>query len=205
MSIVRRLAGMRSPGNMTFSWDRTTRDDCQPTVRRVLCLFLLRGDTPWRLIPMANDTSPRSTQAPTAFDCQMCGHCCEGRGGIVLAAKDRARLAEHLGLEVDAFLERYAEELNGKLVLRVNADGFCVFFGKGCSVHQAKPDICRAWPFFRGNLVDELSWRMAQEYCPGINPAAGHAEFVRQGLAHLASNRLLDSAEDVDGPAALKL
>ena len=27
----------------------------------------------------------------------MCGHCCEGRGGIVVSPTDLARLASHMG------------------------------------------------------------------------------------------------------------
>lgn len=32
----------------------------------------------------------------TVFDCQMCGQCCEGEGGIVLSPKDLKRLYEGL-------------------------------------------------------------------------------------------------------------
>ena len=35
----------------------------------------------------------------TVFDCQMCGQCCEGEGGIVLSPKDLKRLYEGLNLE----------------------------------------------------------------------------------------------------------
>ncbi|MBG0777622.1 MAG: YkgJ family cysteine cluster protein [Desulfovibrionaceae bacterium] len=124
----------------------------------------------------------------------MCGHCCLGEGGIVMSPLDRARLAAHLGLAPEDFLARYARRSDGKTYLRTGEDGYCVFFREGCSVHRAKPDICRAWPFFRGNLVDEASWEMAQDFCPGINPAAGHAEFVRQGLACLRAEGVLERA-----------
>ena len=42
-----------------------------------------------------------------AFDCRRCGHCCHGEGGIVLTSRDRARLAEHLGLDVEGFIEAH--------------------------------------------------------------------------------------------------
>ena len=38
----------------------------------------------------------------TVFDCQMCGQCCEGEGGIVLSPKDLKRLYEGLNLEKQA-------------------------------------------------------------------------------------------------------
>ena len=120
-----------------------------------------------------------------AFTCRQCGHCCQGRGGIVLTDHDTARLAGHARMEPEAFLDRYSEEFSGRTVLRSGDDGWCVFFDQGCTVHPARPDICRAWPFFRGNLVDKDSWRMVEDYCPGVDHAAGHDEFVRQGLDYL--------------------
>ena len=133
----------------------------------------------------------------------MCGHCCEGRGGIILAAKDRARLAEHLGMTEEAMLERYAETVSGRIRLIVGDDNYCIFYDqdKGCSVHPARPDVCRAWPFFRGNLVDSESWKMVQDDCPGVNPKAGHEEFRRQGTAYVRALNVDES--DPDAPAAL--
>ena len=131
--------------------------------------------------------------ASAAFDCKRCGHCCQGEGGIVLTAGDRERLAGHLGLEVAAMLEQFAEAVGEKLRLRAGPDGYCVFFrqGLGCGVHQGRPDICRAWPYFRGNLVDETSWLMIQTDCPGVENAAGHEAFVKEGLDYLRANGLI--------------
>ncbi|MDD4951824.1 MAG: YkgJ family cysteine cluster protein [Desulfovibrionaceae bacterium] len=118
-----------------------------------------------------------------AFECRRCGQCCQGRGGIVLTAEDIERLAGHLGVSESEFLRDFVETQNHKPGLRSADDGYCVFYEPdlGCGVHPARPDICRAWPFFRGNLLDPESWRMAQEYCPGINPEVEHQEFARQG------------------------
>lgn len=144
------------------------------------------------------------SDAPAVFTCRMCGHCCEGRGGIVLAAKDRTRLAAHLGLDEGEMLARYAEHVSGKYRLKCGDDGYCVFYahGQGCTEHPGRPDICRAWPFFRGNLVDEESWLMIQEDCKGVRPDAGHKAFRREGVAYV---RALDVDEtDEDAPVALK-
>lgn len=149
--------------------------------------------------------------ADAAFECKRCGHCCQGEGGIVLTPHDRERLAGHLGLPVAAMLEQYAENAGGKLRLRVGQDGYCVFFrqGIGCGVHPGRPDICRAWPYFRGNLVDATSWEMIQTYCPGVEKDAGHAAFVQQGLAYLQDNDLVhepgpESPHALVLPASLK-
>lgn len=133
----------------------------------------------------------------------MCGHCCHGEGGIILSPKDQARLAEHLGMNVEDMLEKYATTTNGKLNLITGEDGYCVFYKEGCSIHPGRPDICRAWPFFRGNLVDAMSWEMIQEYCPGVNPEAGHQEFVRQGKAYLRQEKLLRYDADIDANALI--
>lgn len=141
-----------------------------------------------------------------AFECRMCGHCCEGRGGIVLSAGDRRRLCDALGLDEAGLAERHAEFVNGKWRLRCGDDGFCVFFvaGRGCSVHEHKPDVCRAWPFFRGNIVDPESHFLAKDFCPGISPDVDHAEFARQGREYLRENGLLAS-DSRSGPNALIL
>jgi len=128
-----------------------------------------------------------------AFDCKRCGHCCQGEGGIVLTEHDRERLAAHLGLAVGDMLARFAEHAGEKLRLRIGPDGYCVFFleGKGCGVHPGRPDICRAWPYFRGNLVDRASWEMIQSDCPGVQHAAGHEAFVQEGVDYLYEHGLV--------------
>ncbi|MBI9079170.1 MAG: YkgJ family cysteine cluster protein [Pseudodesulfovibrio sp.] len=126
-----------------------------------------------------------------AFKCQMCGHCCQGEGGIVMTQKDQIRLAAHLGISVEKLVSDYTQERGGKLHLTSGKDEYCIFFKEGCGVHPGRPDVCRAWPYFRGNLVDEISWQMVQDYCPGINPNADHAEFVKQGREYLRNEDLL--------------
>jgi len=142
----------------------------------------------------------------SAFDCKRCGHCCQGEGGIVLTLRDRERLAAHLALSVADMLAQFAEKAGPKQRLRSGPDGFCVFFrqGEGCGIHPGRPDICRAWPFFRGNLVDASSWEMIQTDCPGVDKAAGHRAFVNQGLKYLYEHGLVHEPGP-DTPHALVL
>lgn len=139
------------------------------------------------------------------FECKRCGSCCQGRGGIVVSRKDLARLAAHLGMSEEETAQEYGEVSNGKLKIRSGADGWCCFFqpGIGCSVHEGKPDICRAWPFFRGNLVDEISFAMAKEYCPGIGQDVDFAVFRAEGLTALKTELLL--ADNEEAANALKI
>jgi len=122
----------------------------------------------------------------------------------VLAAGDRARLAAHLGMSLQAFIAAHVNRRAGKFHLGIREDGFCIFFHGGCSVHPARPDICRAWPYFRGNLLDASSWAMSHEYCPGINLDIPHEEFVRQGLEALAAQDV-GAKDDPEAPNALRL
>jgi len=134
-----------------------------------------------------------------AFACQRCGHCCEGQGGIVLSPSDAARLAAHLGLALDAFLAAHTEAKGRLPRLLAGPDGYCEFYDHalpGCGVHLARPDVCRAWPFFRGNLMDPESWAMIQGDCPGVDKAAGHAEFAAQGRAYMRENGLFRQRGD---------
>ena len=110
-----------------------------------------------------------------------------GFGGIVLGPRDLERLRRRFDMTAEAFLARYAVLHNGKHKIRTGPDGNCLFFKaqRGCSVHDDKPDVCRAWPFFRGNLVDPVSLAMAKDYCSGIRRDATHAEFVAEGKAWL--------------------
>jgi len=135
---------------------------------------------------------PQEHAALQAFDCRRCGECCRGTGGIVVGPRDLPRLCEHLGMERETFLARHTYRQDKKIKLRAGPDNYCVFFlhGTGCSVHTARPDICRAWPFFRGNMVDEASLAMAKECCPGINPVIGHDAFVCAGLHYFRECRL---------------
>ncbi|GAB7080797.1 YkgJ family cysteine cluster protein [Megalodesulfovibrio paquesii] len=138
------------------------------------------------------------------FECARCGICCQGVGGIVLSDKDIVRLADYLGMHRGSFLEIWTE-LRGRLPsLRAGEDGYCVFFaaGQGCTIHPARPDVCRAWPFFRGNLEDASSFQMAREDCRGIANVP-HAQFREAGLDYLTSHALTATAEDA--PNALRV
>jgi len=140
-----------------------------------------------------------------AFDCKMCGHCCLGEGGIIVSPKDLQRLCEHTGMTPEVFSEEYCEVKNGKLRIRVRDDLYCIFFelDKGCAVHEGKPDICRAWPFFRGNVVDSESLYLAKDFCPGIRQDIEHADFAKQGRDYLAEEGLLASDASCEARALI--
>jgi Fe-S-cluster containining protein len=152
-------------------------------------------------MPDADGAPPRGEEQQR-FDCRRCGRCCRGSGGIVAGVKDVRRLCGHLRMNAADFAAAYAERRGGKLLIRAGDDGCCVFFKKdeGCAVHEAKPDICRAWPYFRGNLLDADSLEMAKEFCPGIAPDLSHANFVLQAADVLRKEGLVGTGgEDEAG------
>ncbi len=127
------------------------------------------------------------------FSCRRCGKCCEGRGGIVVSPRDLTRLSVFFGIPGQDVLTRFTELMRGQPVIRCGSDGNCIFFreGEGCVIHPARPAVCRAWPFFRGNLVDHVSFAMAREDCPGISKTCSHVSFAREGYRYLREYKLL--------------
>ncbi len=139
------------------------------------------------------------------FSCRRCGHSCSGRGGIVVGPHDLPRLADFFRMGEQDFLDLHTENLGGKPMLKTGPDGFCTFFSPdhGCSIHVVRPDVCRAWPYFRGNLVDKISHAMAQEDCPGIPADCEHPAFAREGFAYLIAHKLLARDPSKEGRALM--
>jgi Fe-S-cluster containining protein len=91
------------------------------------------------------------------YRCKACGKCCKNRDDIVLSAYDVFRIARFFGRTPAEIITRYFEMYEGrqtrlpvvwlKPVPPYNA---CPFLrGKRCSVHVAKPCVCRVYPLAR--------------------------------------------------------
>jgi len=110
-----------------------------------------------------------------AFRCQPnCGRCCDQPGGIVyLSPDDAERLAEHAGLDVDAWLERDTRKtFDGRYVLKSREDdGVCIHLNeqKQCSIYEVRPQQCKAFPWWGENLVTPAAWGTTKAACPGID------------------------------------
>jgi Fe-S-cluster containining protein len=118
------------------------------------------------------------------FQCQQCGDCCSGRGGIFVKPQAVEEMAALLSLPVEEFCRLYVEASAMGPRLAIADNGFCVFMMEGnlCRVHPVKPFICRQWPFLPILLVDPDELEHAKTACPGINPACSHADFVDEAL-----------------------
>lgn len=134
----------------------------------------------------------------SVFDCKKCGLCCDGKGGIVVTNKEIARIANFLKVPLEVFIEKYTYLNNNKVKLKSQESNYCIFFqnGKGCSIHCVKPDVCLAWPFFKGNLEDEISFSLAKQGCEGINPSCEFKDFVAQGISFLKENGLIKTLKN---------
>ena len=121
-----------------------------------------------------------------------CGRCCVNHGEytvVYLEADDASRLANHLELELAAFLERYTG-LDDDLVTLRSWDDACVFLdGARCSVHDAKPLQCRTFPFWREFLRTRERWQALRAWCPGIDDGDHHD---RPTIERLRDLRTLD-------------
>lgn len=123
----------------------------------------------------------RTNQRPI-FECQQCGDCCAGRGGIFVRPEEVQQMAAWLELTQEEFCARYMEV--SELGVRLGtAGGFCVFLKDNrCRVHSVKPFICRQWPFLPALLVDAEELEQAKGACPGIDPACSHEDFVEAAM-----------------------
>lgn len=133
----------------------------------------------------------------------------------MLGPNDMERLCQALGqgqqLTRADIIARYTVQRQGKILLAameqpLAASGFaCIFYvpGQGCSMHEARPNVCRAWPYFRGNLIDPISFALACEDCPGLTEwvHAGHGLFAAEGFAYLKKHALLATCREEEGNA----
>lgn len=112
------------------------------------------------------------------FECQRSGRCCTQRGEhafVYLTEADLGRLLEALALPREVVLERFCEWVDGRWTLRRDT-ARCVFQEESgaCSVHAARPQQCRSWPFWRENLERGRWVREVASFCPGV----GHGPLV---------------------------
>lgn len=128
------------------------------------------------------------------FECTRCHACCRHDPGYVFLSRDDAnRLASHLGLEVEAFLETYCRcvDLGSGPVysLKEKPNFDCVFWDQGCTVYAARPVQCRTYPFWGKVVSTEWSWKREGQFCPGIDRGPlMTAERIRELLDQMAAN-----------------
>lgn len=105
------------------------------------------------------------------FECQPnCGACCNQKGEVHVSGEEIHRLATFLRLPQPQFRKRYLRRTFGKYVLQDGEGDACIFLDEKmqCSVYEARPGQCRAYPFWPQVLQDRLAWDWESLKCPGI-------------------------------------
>lgn len=120
------------------------------------------------------------------FECTKCGACCSGGPGVVSFSRaEAARIAMHLGVTTEQFLERYTHETGGDGLGRSlneieTEHGLdCVFLDRCavpdkavCSLYEARPGQCRTFPWWPEHLRSPRSWQRLSRQCEGIGRGA---------------------------------
>jgi Fe-S-cluster containining protein len=86
------------------------------------------------------------------FECAMCGQCCANQDLVQLTTYELYKLASHLHMEPGEFFNRHCElgatnlTPTPHLYIKTN-NGVCPFLKENkCTVHEARPYACRAYP-----------------------------------------------------------
>jgi len=126
------------------------------------------------------------------FSCKPgCRYCCGVEPGYVFVSKtDIERLAAHLQISSHEFINRYCRKVPMgsisyiSLLEKKNHD--CVFLEEhGCSVYEARPVQCAAYPFWNTIVADRQSWEREAAWCPGIGTGSLHTSKEIDSLLRL--------------------
>lgn len=113
------------------------------------------------------------------FECKRCNSCCYGQGGIYFNEEQLSAASDVLHMGQKEFLETFCREKNGRYEVICTPEGSCSLLGpQGCRVQEAKPDVCRRWPYFEALLMVPGALEEAKLACPGINSQVTRQEFL---------------------------
>jgi Fe-S-cluster containining protein len=77
-------------------------------------------------------------------------------------------------------------------------DGACAFLkGRQCSIHKAKPAMCRTYPFWQRALSSSIDWNAEAGRCEGITPVTVATE--------APTSVIQDNANDVNQETSCSL
>lgn len=132
----------------------------------------------------------KDTTPSDLFKCQRCGDCCKGYGGTFVTQKEIEKIAGHMGIESDKFIEDYCQLSGGKQpVLAQKKNAYCIFWDEVCRIHPVKPRMCRDWPFLKSVLVDIDNWHIMSSLCPGIRTDVPNS-IIRKCVSKKLSEKL---------------
>ena len=121
---------------------------------------------------MANSEKVPFYRSGLRFSCQPnCAACCKISGRVEITADDAVRMAQVLGCTEAEFLPQYTRREKGQLLLLEREDGACIMLNAdaSCQVHAVRPAQCRSYPFWSEILLNDLTWMLEKNMCPGID------------------------------------
>ena len=111
-----------------------------------------------------------------------------------MSAREREALARHLGMSVEQFEREHTRlDRDDTVLLDRGTEGDCEWLERradgttGCRVNPAKPDQCRAYPFWPRVVASPAAWKREAGRCRGIGQGdvIPPAEIERRtGLEH---------------------
>jgi uncharacterized protein len=96
-------------------------------------------------------TSPKvifnlKRDSPFSYQCKACSRCCHHKA-IRISPYEILRLARFLYMSTTDFISEHTESSGTVLRTQKENDGACIFLKEsGCSVHAARPLVCRVYP-----------------------------------------------------------
>jgi Fe-S-cluster containining protein len=111
------------------------------------------------------------------FSCERCSSCCRHESGFVyLSEEDVNRLCRFCGAPRGEFVALYCRWVpydgGYALSLKEKSNFDCVFYtadgSGGCSVYDARPVQCAAYPFWQYLIASKDAWEESAAHCPGI-------------------------------------
>lgn len=115
---------------------------------------------------------------PIFHECQRCTACCRWPGQVRLDAVEITRIAAHLGLLEEQFIQdftRINQQRTG-LALKDQEGGACIFLEDGnCRIQPVKPQQCRDFP----NLWNFPGF---EKHCRAIPRVLEEAEYRQRML-----------------------
>ncbi|MGA9141710.1 MAG: YkgJ family cysteine cluster protein [Methanocella sp.] len=93
-----------------------------------------------------------------SYQCNRCGACCKNQNGIIISLNDAQLLARRLHVPLKNFVRKYCRDASVydifghgpfKGIAIKTRKSVCSFYSEavGCTVNDAKPMVCRLYPF----------------------------------------------------------
>jgi Fe-S-cluster containining protein len=117
---------------------------------------------------------------------------------VFLRKNDLELLVSALKMKYTEFIKRYcrwAPNADGReqLSLKEKANYDCIFWSSGCSLYEARPLQCRAYPFWPSLLASRKAWEAMS--CPGMGRGTLHSrEEIEALLARQRAQPVIERA-----------